>query len=183
MKCVITGHKNGIGLEIYNILLNNNYNVVGFDREEHYNLSNPTTINLVLQELANADVFINNAWGPESNFQTTLLKESTKKWIGLSKLIININSISALIAKEDWIYEETYRQDKQDQLNFSREHNKITDSCLPKILNILPHWVNTSMVTWHDGDKLDPKTIAEVVLFQIKFINHLHIQEIIIRSP
>ena len=186
VKCVITGHRGGIGLETYNILVNNNYNVVGFDREDQYDLSNPTTLNLVLAELDNADVFINNAWGPESNFQTTLLKESTKKWVGLSKLIININSVAALIDQADWIYEgsyKNYRQDKLDQLEFSRKYSSFTDNVFPKIVNILPHWVNTNMVKWHDGNKLDPKVIAELILFQIKFVNDLHIKEVIINAP
>ena len=183
MKCVITGHRSGIGLETYNLLVNNNYDVVGFDLKDQYDLSNPTTINLVLEELNNADVFINNAWSSISNFQTTLLKESTKKWSDLSKLIININSIASLVDEADWIYEGNYRQDKRDQLDFSRNHNAFTDNVFPKIVNILPHWVNTGMVHWYDGNKLDPKVIAELILFQIKFVNDLHIQEIIIKSP
>lgn len=90
MKIAITGHSKGLGALLYNMLNTDSNTVVGFSRSNGYDLLVPGTINRVVDEVADCDVFINNAksgWAQIEMFNKLMLE-----WTGKRKKIINVGS-------------------------------------------------------------------------------------------
>lgn len=71
MKILITGHTQGIGQVLYSHWKSLNHDVIGMSRTTGYDFNNLTSDNL--EEIATADLFVNNANIHES--QTMFLKE------------------------------------------------------------------------------------------------------------
>lgn len=88
MKYAITGHTNGLGQAIANLLGNDN--VVGFSKSTGYDITEPSSRQRIIKESMHCDVFINNAHAEYA--QTQLLYELWDRWAGLDKTIINISS-------------------------------------------------------------------------------------------
>lgn len=87
MKIAITGHTNGIGRALAEVLQLRGHEIVGISRSEGENIRRIAhTVTLI----EHCDVFINNA---QSYFaQTELLYELWKKWQGQEKWIWNVSS-------------------------------------------------------------------------------------------
>lgn len=106
-KIAVTGHTSGIGNLIYS-----NYNCRGFSRSNGYDLSSSDTIDRMLLEVEECNIFINNAFPyiDETNYkhmhiQTQLLYEIYNNWKYENKLIINIGSNTTDGIKKDvWPY-------------------------------------------------------------------------------
>jgi nucleoside-diphosphate-sugar epimerase len=60
MKVAITGHTHGIGKEIYNYFLKNNYEVKGFSRSTGYDISSSTKRKKILENIKDFDIFVAN---------------------------------------------------------------------------------------------------------------------------
>lgn len=88
-KIAITGHSAGIGQALASLYQQKNYEVVGLSRRNGFNIK---YIPKILNEIADCDIFINNA---QSGFaQTELLFSVYEKWKGVSnKKIINISTM------------------------------------------------------------------------------------------
>jgi NADP-dependent 3-hydroxy acid dehydrogenase YdfG len=93
-KIAITGHTSGIGLALYN-MVSQNKSVLGFSRSNGYDIQYNETIDQILEETKDVEVFVNNAY---YETQQSLI---SNKWFELHKnqnhLIINISSIAAEI--------------------------------------------------------------------------------------
>lgn len=91
-KIAITGHTGGIGLGLYN-LVKENKEVFGFSRSNGYDIQHNETIDKILEETKDVEVFVNNAYHES---QQSII---SKKWFELHKdrnhLIINNSSIAA----------------------------------------------------------------------------------------
>ena len=90
MNIAITGHSKGLGALLFDILKTDN-TVKGFSRSNGYNLLDSATIDCVVKEVEDCDIFINNAktgWGQIEMFNKLMLA-----WAGKRKRIINIGSI------------------------------------------------------------------------------------------
>jgi len=91
-KIAITGHTSGIGLGLFN-LVKENKKVLGFSRSNGYDIQYNETIDKILEETKDVEVFVNNA------YYQTQQSIISKKWFELHKdrnhLIINISSIAA----------------------------------------------------------------------------------------
>lgn len=59
MKCVVTGHTNGIGKAIYHHFLNKKYDVIGMSRSNGYNIL--TDQEKIITEANGCDIFVNCA--------------------------------------------------------------------------------------------------------------------------
>ena len=95
MKYSITGHTRGIGKCAFERL---SPNVIGFSKSTGYDITNFSDRKRIIDESANCDVFINNAYNYEDwdNSQLDMLKEIYADWIAdKDKCIINMSSSAA----------------------------------------------------------------------------------------
>ena len=95
MNIAITGHKNGIGKAIFNLLKKEGHFVVGYDIEEGFDIEDVSTQQEILDLSKDYDVFINNAHS--MNSQIELFDMFFNEWqMQDNKHIINISSIEKL---------------------------------------------------------------------------------------
>jgi hypothetical protein len=88
MKYAITGHTAGIGSTVFNRL---SPNIVGFSRTNGYDISKSADRARIIAEVADCDVFINNADdGGKSQF--LMFIELFTAWKNENKKIINVGS-------------------------------------------------------------------------------------------
>ena len=87
MKYAITGHTQGIGLALANLLTPN---YIGFSSRNGYDITVKENRETIILQSADCDVFINNAYADFN--QVTLLYELFKIWKGSDKIIVNIGS-------------------------------------------------------------------------------------------
>jgi hypothetical protein len=88
MNIAITGHTNGLGKAIVNLVGNDK--VVGFSTSTGYDITDPLSRQCIIDKSIHCDVFINNAH--DGYAQTQLLYELWDRWAELDKIIINIGS-------------------------------------------------------------------------------------------
>lgn len=172
MKISMTGHTKGIGSQIY-YALENDYSVIGFSRTNGYNIMKPSTCKRILEESKDCDIFINNAYVPES--QNRLLHMFYKEWENQPKHIINIGATSpdyplyfGQNGFDEWMpyVSDKARLDYQSQNLSSRWKRGMC-----RVTNIRPHFVNTSAIDEHnrDSDKiLTPQDVAYMVKWVIE---------------
>ena len=89
MKIALTGHSNGLGQALFE-LLSQKHEIVGFSRSNGYDIKSPFDRKKIIKESKDCDIFINLV----HNYyhQTDLLLELHKSWKGLQKYIINIGT-------------------------------------------------------------------------------------------
>jgi NAD(P)-dependent dehydrogenase (short-subunit alcohol dehydrogenase family) len=90
MIIAITGHSKGLGALLFDTLKTDN-TVKGFSRSNGYDLLDADTVDRVVREVEDCDVFVNNAktgWGQIEMFNKLMLA-----WAGKRKRIINIGSV------------------------------------------------------------------------------------------
>lgn len=152
MKVAITGHTSGIGKELYKQF----DNIVGFSRSNGYDITKD--IDKIIKESKDFDVFINNAY---SGFmQTELLFKLFDLWKDQDKLIVNISSRASdgiRLKVHPYTIHKTALDKACEQLSYQKT------KC--KVINIRPGWVNTPSVKTVDTKKIDPKELAELIVF------------------
>lgn len=90
MKIAITGHTQGLGAEFVKAYSQLNHNITGFSRTNGYDLRNWDSMQKMLDQINDYDMFISVA---KPDFaQTTILYELWKRWKGQNKVIVNISS-------------------------------------------------------------------------------------------
>ena len=88
MKVVITGHMNGFGLALSNKFVQKGYTISGYDLNNDKDVIKEDTVNELITDCIDADIFVNNAHANQS----FLLTQVYKLWEGMDKTIINISS-------------------------------------------------------------------------------------------
>lgn len=175
-KVIITGHTKGIGLALFNKFNNCGNDVVGFSRSTGHDISLPESIDKIIQQSTDADIFINNAY--HETGQTEILKKMIDIWQGTDKLIINISSKLVFIPQLN-IHTE--------YLNAKLEQNKIVEktfySTHPNVLNILLGCVDTDMAVPFKCIKISPTDLADFIYDVIKWGDKLAIQQLILDVP
>ena len=159
MKIAITGHKNGIGKAIFDLLKIEGHFVVGYDIEEGFDIEEVSTQQEILDLSKDYDVFINNAHS--MNSQIELFDMFFKEWqMQDNKHIINISSIEKLFPNpihnpEILIY--TQQKKKLWKKAFSsianREDRKV------KISTVSPSLVKTALSDMYVDSTYLGKTI------------------------
>ena len=179
MNIAITGHKNGIGKAIFNLLKKEGHFVVGYDIEEGFDIEDVSTQQEILDLSKDFDVFINNAYSGTK--QSELFDELFNLWrTDDTKTIVNINSRS----KYDGVRTTLYGADKKHldhiaQSNvFSDRHKRV------RVININPGYVDTDMIPDRakDYNKLTPMKVAETIKWCLDQPQEVEINELSIWS-
>jgi short-subunit dehydrogenase involved in D-alanine esterification of teichoic acids len=176
-KVIITGHTKGIGKCLYEVFLDNGYDVIGFSRSNGHDISNPTTRELIIDQSSEADIFINNAYSPWA--QLDLLRRVNEAWSGKDRVIVNLNSKTRLIPNPPDFLKE-YAKDKQQQHDYVISQHY---QGLPQIINVTTGLVDTDMAKVFDSKKINPIDLAEFVFQIIKLRDLIAVQDILLDVP
>jgi hypothetical protein len=95
MKIAITGHTSGIGKALFDYFFS--YTPMGFSRSNGYNINHIENRKKIINQCADCDVFINNAYSNGINSQLYLLQEMHSAWVGKEKLIIKRLTIHLIL--------------------------------------------------------------------------------------
>lgn len=163
MKVVITGHKRGIGKSVYHYFNNDSNELVGFSKSDGYDISNEQTIDEILFECFNADIFVNNAFD-ENSSQLILLQKVFNLWKNKSKIIINISSRHTNNEKEKYCL-------LKKQLDEFCQSNIFN---LPNIINLKPGLIDTDRVKHVNNKKMDCAELVNILNFSLKSKIKIH---------
>jgi nucleoside-diphosphate-sugar epimerase len=186
MKVVITGHCNGIGKALCKKFSDNGHEVVGFDLENGYDVTDPVVRETIANELLTSDVFINNVVFE----QLEMLKKACNVWNGLDKVLINIGSavVYGNPIKSDIVrparhlpLDPEYIVAKKELSNFIASHN--SSYVLPKIMDVVPGWVDTKMADERQADqniRMSPDVLSEIVYNNFLYWDQVRILKIVL---
>jgi|TARA_B110000444_G_C18845708_1_gene601836 hypothetical protein len=178
MNIAITGHKNGIGKAIFNLLKKEGHFVVGYDIEEGFDIEDVSTQQEILDLSKDYDVFINNAHS--MNSQIELFDMFFNEWqMQDNKHIINISSIEKLFPNpinNPQILVYTQQKKKLWKKAFSSIANRVEDRKV-KISTVSPSLVKTALSDMYVDRNywgktipmMQPVDVAKVVSF---VLNH-----------
>lgn len=167
----ITGHTRGIGKSLSTVFAKHGCNVVGYSRSTGYDISDPSIRKKIIQECQNFDVFINNAFDVDGQFD--LLQEITNSWEGTTKLIINIGSKGVYVPITTT--HDAYNKAKRKQHEFIK--SRLLKGS-PHLLSVVSGLVDTDMSKGWDTKKIDPDELAELIYFLSN--SKIQIQEIVL---
>jgi short-subunit dehydrogenase involved in D-alanine esterification of teichoic acids len=176
-KIAITGHTSGIGLNLFEVFSANGHEVIGYSRRTGSDIEDPDVRKRIIDENADCDIFINNAYSP--NGQTKLLEELVAHWDSQPKKIINVSSklsffeLGKVSVLDDYIKQKS-QQNEIIQQRFSAAY--------PQIMNVVIGLVDTPMSTVFQSPKLDPQTLSEFI-YKMSIVDDLYIQQIIVDVP
>ena len=157
-KVAITGHTSGIGLNLFEVFSSNGHEVTGYSRRTGADIEDPDVRKRIIDENADCDIFINNAYSP--NGQTKLLEELISHWDSQPKKIINVSSklsffeLGKVSVLDDYIKQKS-QQNEIIQQRFSTAY--------PQIMNVVIGLVDTPMSAVFQSPKLDPQTLSEFI--------------------
>ena len=159
MKVAITGHTEGLGFEIVNLL---EYEYFGFSRASGYDINNRQQRKSIIDTIENYDAFINNA---HSNFsQVDMLFELYNEWKDKDKLIVNIGSLASIYSNKRYSIQKKaldeacryiWKQKTNCNVNLIRFGRINTDKILENFPEVKHH--------------IDKKDAAQIVVDSLNF--------------
>ena len=156
MKIAVTGHTKGICKEIADLYKEQENEVIGFSRSTGYDISSVETINNIITQSIDCDVFINNAYHDFA--QCDLLEGIFDKWKDdPNKTIVNIISR----AKYGLGKAKFYGQTKIELYTKAKKMMFSDKRC--RIININPGYVRTDMVAHIDVKMLTTEQLANMI--------------------
>ena len=159
MKVAITGHKNGLGRELYNSKRFSG--TIGFDLHNGFDINNPRAI---LPYLDDVDVFINNAYHPVG--QELMFKAVDGFWQSKQKLIVNISSMAA--SKKD----TSYARDK-------RKLEEASKNSMCRVTIVRPGLMDTPLTqSITDRYKMNAADVADIIARVVSSKIHIPLIEI-----
>lgn len=181
-KIVITGHANGIGKALYNILKETGmYTVVGYDSASGKDLEDTSIIEEFMYECADADYIILNAY-TKNYCQHTLLKELFDLYKHTNKVCIAIGSLSTdrcineeialkTLGSLDYWYNKKFLNEAVTDINSTNSNFKA--------VIVKPGWVKTQFSQHlHNGPWVMPEQVASAIKHIIEIDNLWFIPEI-----
>lgn len=171
MKVVITGHVSGIGKALSEAFVN--YKCVGFDIIQGKDVSKQSTVEEILLECSDADIFINNAL---SN-QIDLLEKVHTLWLGQNKTIINISSAMTYFCD---VVDASFSSYFEHKKLLNQTCKKLQTIKLPHVMNVRPAWVDTNLTASFDEYKINPKDLAQLILYHIENREKYQVIDIVI---
>ena len=145
MKVRITGHTKGLGQSLYNHFKEKFEDVVGFDSS--------STVDQIIEQSKNCDLFINNTYTAD-NLQLTLLEKLYKK---VDKMIV----CGAIVSTYPDLEHKTYTDNKnlleREFFKLASDKNETTDMLLLRltsssykdskiIINSIDFWLSNPSV-------------------------------------
>jgi hypothetical protein len=173
MRVAITGHTSGIGFHIAEVLQKDGNEVVGFSRSQGWDISDPVTQDLIVQNVVEGDfdVFINNAHYKYA--QSEILAKLHPYWEGKKKTIVNIGS-SITMRWDTKNKDPQYRNEKLAIDDASEYYwNK---SPWPRVMIYKPCATDTNRMSHWNGPKECPSDIARFLVMCLR--TPLRIQQI-----
>jgi hypothetical protein len=161
MKIAITGHTNGIGQAFFNYF--QDHDIIGFSRSNGYNIADPASRSAILEQIADADMFVNNAYSNFNNSQLKLLTDVYNLWQNTDKIIVNISSRYTTGI-------EKYCKDKEQQDLFC----KSKEFTLPYIINLKPGLADTNRVKHIQGKRLSVEEVVAILDFALNSSYKIH---------
>ena len=173
MKIALTGHRNGLGKCLSEMLLDSGHEVVGFDILEGYDINFVHCREDIIEKSKDCDVFINNAYSSPGQFE--LLRMLIN--LNIHSIVMNVGSNVTNLSKEildadpDWnrqVHHTKYLNHKKLQDDYIHKVRQ-QERNVPMTLTIKPGWLNT---TFTDGISLskciDVKHVCKTMIFQIE---------------
>ena len=197
MKVAITGHTRGLGKGLYDALLEQGHEVLGFSLSTGYNINTPEGANKIVEESKDVDLFINNAFSLNAdteeitnwetiptnltkyNGQVELLKLLKVIWKDTpNKFIINLGSRMVLRNPQGMPFLKLYRKTKELA---DIECNVDT----PNICNIHAGLFDTDLTKdWPEGWYKSPvKDYVDYILKIIELKDNVWIKYILLNPP
>ena len=193
-KIAITGHTQGIGLALYNNLVNR-YDVAGFSRSTGYDLLTNHTVEKIVYKTNKYDVLINNAHAGLA--QTKLAQLWARHSDNTShKLIINISSgLTKIQPPLDNLLPDTvdYINSKKDLEKMSKSINEAYGHV--RAVNLVLGWLDTDFYlanlndpillnlfnTLKEQEKLiSTQAVVDAVDFILTQKNHSFVNELVL---
>lgn len=178
MKIALTGHTAGIGKALADWLINHGHQVQGFSRSNGYDINDDATLERILSESSDADIFINNAYAEFQ--QTKLLYMFHKLWKDQHKSIINIASART----QRYTYDHFQRASTPDYYVSSKVsldygcRELWNYSSWPRVMLVKPCGVNTAWLAGHPSPNLvSPDNMADIICSAI-FETRCRVQEL-----
>lgn len=156
MKYAITGHSKNIGKFIFDKY---HPNIVGFSKQNGYDINNKKDRTRIIEKSYDCDVFINNA--PAGFGQSELCLELWHEWKDTDKLIINVGSRIAesnVVLPKQYLHLLEYSMHKRTLKMLSEDLDKINTRVkikyawfayvgTPEILAKYPHFTKDDYIT------------------------------------
>lgn len=160
MKIVITGHAEGIGKEISDLLSSKGHTIIGLDLQNGHDINRTSDI---VNAAEDADVFINNAYSfVNSSAQLKVFKKIYFKWKKEQKHIINMNSFAKYFDPE--VFPNLSHYTRAKQRLHAAHVAAVTDKDRKVVLSqINPSFTPTTMTRGMKANMLDISTIALAV--------------------
>ena len=167
MRVAITGNTKGIGKSISDYFLSKNYEIVGFSRNNGYDISEYESRKKIIEQLGRFDIFVNNAYNNFDKSQELLLKGILDQWKDQEKIVINVSSRWTDGDSEYCIHKRSL-----DQLCEKYKNSKVY------VINLKPGLADTPRVKRIDGDKMKVESIVTVVDFIFSNLNSFRVHSI-----
>lgn len=193
MRVAVTGHNWGFGKHIFNVFNNDeNYEVVGFDESNGFDISNTKTVKKLTKKSDEFDILINNAYAENGN-RGRLLRNFIQKWTSTYKQIVNINSGIVYLPKDHPFFDMTgpsidynFQNNCLKELEITR-NEIIEGNSQPVVLQHTPRVMQVMFGLADLGhpdydhlcfDKMDPRDGAEYIKFMVDNIEKYHAKEV-----
>ena len=176
MKVAITGHTSGLGKALKERFESAGHTVVGFCITTGYDISDSKARSKIITESADCDVFINNAYHPNS--QHLMFESAYNAFDNTEKTIINIGSkvIDFDLSHhehDEWL--STYHRDKTALQEIVKGKYLKPN---PRLLNVLSGVMNTNMASGLKDPKMDVVDVADLIYQMFTLRDRLIVQEI-----
>lgn len=159
MKVVITGHMNGLGLELTKKFTNKQYVVSGYDLLNDKDVTDPKIVEEIVTDCMDADIFVNNALPNQS----WILHKVFTLWENTERTIINISSAITYLPPSN-LPESVNDYISQKKMLDKMVYHYRGKSQLPHIMNIRPCWFESDLVKDFDTKKMNPEDIANLIV-------------------
>lgn len=177
MKVVITGHMNGLGLALSNKFAEKGYTISGYDLTNNKDITKEDTVDELITDCTDADIFVNNA---QAN-QSLLLNQVFKLWEGKDKTIINISSAITYLTPFNLPESlNAYISDKKN-LDTTVKFLRVKGDS-PHIMNIRPSWIESQLVSGFNTKKINPDDIVNLIIMLYDMRHRLKTSDIVLEK-
>ena len=177
MKVVITGHMNGLGLALSNKFAEKGYTISGYDLTNNKDITKEDTVDELITDCTDADIFVNNAHANQSS----LLTQVFKLWEGMDKTIINISSAITYLTPFNLPESlNAYISDKKN-LDTTVKFLRVKGDS-PHIMNIRPSWIESQLVSGFNTKKIDPDDIVNLIIMLYDMRHRLKTSDIVLEK-